>query len=167
MIAALHASEDRGAAWRCGGDPPTRRTEGRQRMSQFRIAATCAVAGLCWLAGARAGGAFDINGAWATDADACRKVFVKSGDTVRFAKNADLHGSGFVIAGNRIRGKIANCAIKVRKDDGQTVNLAATCSTDVAVQTVQFTLKILGDDSMSRMFPGIPELETPYFRCRL
>jgi hypothetical protein len=108
-----------------------------------------------------------VDGAWVTDADACKKVFVKTGNRISFAKKADLHGSGFVIEGNRIRGKIANCTVKARKQDGETVHLGAACSTDVAVETVQFTLKLDGEDRIIRMFPGLSELDTPYFRCSL
>ena len=129
-------------------------------------AAACLTALFISLSGATAALAADINGAWVSDPDSCRKVFVKTGERIGFAKKADLYGSGFIIAGNRIRGKIASCAIKLRKDDGETVNLAATCSTDVAVETVQFTLKVLDDDRIARVFPGLPELETPYHRCR-
>lgn len=109
----------------------------------------------------------DIDGAWASDADACGKIFMKTRDSLVFAQDADLHGSGFIITGNRIRGKLANCAIKLRKNEGDTVHLAAACSTDVAVETVPFTLRIVGDDTIVRLFPGIPELETSYHRCRM
>jgi hypothetical protein len=121
----------------------------------------------CILTGAPEARAAEIDGAWATAADACSKIFVKQGATIGFAKKADLYGSGFIIAGNRIKGKVANCTVKMRKDDGDTVNLAATCSTDVAVETVQFVLKVHDRNSMSRVFMGIPELDTPYVRCTL
>jgi hypothetical protein len=130
-------------------------------------AVACMFALLCCFAGTATAQTNNVDGAWASDPDACSKIFVKTRDRITFAKNADLHGSGFVIAGKSIRGKMANCTIKVRKDDGDMVNMAATCSTDVAVETVQFVLKVLEPDRISRIFHGIPELATPYHRCRL
>jgi hypothetical protein len=111
--------------------------------------------------------AANIDGAWATAADACSKIYVKSAKGISFAKRADLYGSGFIIAGDKIRGRIASCTIKKRKQEGNTVHLIAVCSTDIAVDTMQFTLNIIDDDKVSRVFPGMPEMETPYERCRL
>jgi hypothetical protein len=133
----------------------------------LRIIIAAAVAVLALQVPLRAAQAAGVDGAWITDGDACDKVFVKSGSRIAFAKKADMHGSGFVISGNRIRGKIANCTVKVRKEDGNVVHLGAACSTDVAVETVQFSLRMEGDDKIIRLFPGLPELDTPYFRCRM
>ena len=58
-------------------------------------------------------------------------------------------------------------ALTAAKQDGDTVNIVASCSTDVAVESVQFLLKVDGEDKLLRMFSGMPELETPYHRCRL
>jgi hypothetical protein len=117
--------------------------------------------------GPRLAHAEGIEGVWATDAEACSKIFVKSAKGISFAKRADLYGSGFIIDGNKIRGRIANCAIKTRKQEGKIVHLIAVCSTDIAVDTMQFSLNIIDDDKVSRIFPGMPEMETPYERCRL
>jgi hypothetical protein len=111
--------------------------------------------------------AANIDGVWATDAAACSKIYVKSAKGIAFAKRADLYGSGFIIDGNKIRGKIASCNIKMRKQDGNTVHLIAVCSTDIAIDTMQFTLNVIDDNKVSRVFPGMPELETPYERCFL
>ena len=111
--------------------------------------------------------AADIDGVWASDADSCSKIYVKSAKGISFAKKADLYGSGFIIEGNKIRGKIASCNIKTRKQDGDTVHLIAVCSTDIAINTVQFTLKTVDSNKVTRLFPGMPELETNYERCQL
>lgn len=111
--------------------------------------------------------AADLNGAWANDAAACPNIFVKKGSAISIANKADLYGSGFIIEGNRIRGKMATCNIKARKDEETTVHLVATCSTDIALETVQFTLKIIDQNKIARVFPGMPELETSYVRCAL
>ena len=45
--------------------------------------------------------AADINGVWASDTAVCNKVFTKKGGRVSFAKDADIHGSGFIL--DRVR----------------------------------------------------------------
>ena len=40
--------------------------------------------------------AFDLNGAWATVADQCSKVFIKKGDKISFAPFSEEFGRGFV-----------------------------------------------------------------------
>src|SRR5882672_8242014 len=109
----------------------------------------------------------DLTGAWATDAAVCGKVFVGTGSKIAFAKDADMYGSGFVYEKNRLKGKIATCAIKSQKRDGDVVHLITTCSTDVALATVQFSLRIDNDKQITRFFPGVPELATAYYRCSL
>jgi hypothetical protein len=109
----------------------------------------------------------DLTGAWASDAAACRKVFTGTGKNISFTKDADVYGSGFIYQENRLKGKIATCAIKTVKEDGDVVNLITTCSTDVALETVQFSLKVENDNQITRFFPGVPELKTEYHRCSL
>ena len=100
-----------------------------------------------------------------TDVAACRKIFTGSGSKFAFAKDADVYGSGFVYEKNKLRGKIATCQIKAQKEDGDMAHLIANCSTDVALATVQFSLKIDNENQITRLFPGMPELKTEYFRC--
>jgi hypothetical protein len=45
------------------------------------------------------------------------------------------------------------------------VNLIAVCSTDIALATTQFALKIEGDDKIARLFSGMPEMTMRYVRC--
>ena len=40
--------------------------------------------------------AFDLNGAWATVADQCSKIFIKKGDKISFAPFSEEFGRGFV-----------------------------------------------------------------------
>ena len=107
----------------------------------------------------------DLTGAWVTDATACKKIFTGSGSNLSFAENADVYGSGFVYEKNRLRGKIATCLIKNEKEDGDVVQLITTCSTDVALATVQFSLKIDSENQITRLFPGMQELKTEHYRC--
>jgi hypothetical protein len=114
-------------------------------------------------------GAADLTGAWASDADRCEKVFVRRGRAkqIGFAKFSGVYGGGFVIEADRLKGKFANCTIKARKEEGEQVNLIAACATDIMLSDVQFVLKIVDDDNMTRIFPGIEGVEVKYHRCRL
>jgi hypothetical protein len=109
--------------------------------------------------------AFELSGAWATETDLCSRVFTKKGNQVVFAELSDLFGSGFVIEGNRIRGKIAHCTITSRKQEGDSLELAAACATSVMTQSVRFSLKIIDDNNLARLFPDIPGMTLKYTRC--
>jgi hypothetical protein len=109
--------------------------------------------------------AVDLNGAWATSADQCDKVFTRQGGRLGFTEMSDVYGGGFIIDGDQIIGKFAQCRIKARKDDGMNVNLIAACATDIMLSSVQFSLKELDADSVARLFPGIEGMEIRYHRC--
>jgi hypothetical protein len=114
-----------------------------------------------------AANAVDLNGAWANDLSICNKIFEKKDGTISMTRDSDMHGSGFIIDGNQIKGKVATCTVKSRKEDGAIMNLITSCSTDVALSTVQISLKIDSENQMTRVFPGNPEMQMPYVRCPL
>ena len=109
--------------------------------------------------------AFDLDGAWASDADNCAKVFVRKGSQVTFADMSDVYGGGFIIEGDQITGKYGRCRIKAKKDDGKTINLVAACASDIMLQNVQFSLKEADANNVIRMFPGMEGMEIKYARC--
>ena len=109
--------------------------------------------------------AFDLNGAWASDAENCAKVFVRKGTQISFADMSDVYGGGFIIEGEQITGKFARCRIKARKDDGKTINLVAACASDIMLQSVQFSLKEADANNVIRTFPGMDGMEIKYARC--
>jgi hypothetical protein len=109
--------------------------------------------------------AADVNGVWASDTAVCNKVFSKTSGRVAFTKDADLHGSGFILEPGSVRGKLANCKIKARKRDGDLVRLIASCATDMMLSNMELTLKVIDDNKIARVFAGMPELETLYYRC--
>ena len=109
--------------------------------------------------------AVDVNGVWVSDAAVCQKVFEKKGDRVSFAAGSDFHGNGFIIDGNQIRGRIAQCTIKARREQDSVVNIVAVCSTDIAIDTMQFRLRVVGPNKLVREFPGMPDMEMNYERC--
>ena len=129
----------------------------------FAIVAA-ALAGLLFIEDAHA---IDLSGAWASDADQCSKVFIRKGraNEIGFTAMSDQHGGGFIIEANRLRGKFATCKIKTKKEDGQTVNIIAGCATDIMLSNVQFSLKVLEPNKISRLFPGMPDIEISYDRC--
>jgi hypothetical protein len=86
---------------------------------------------------------------------------------IDFAEFSSVHGGGFIIEADRLRGKFAKCKIKTRKEEGGSLNLIAACATDIMLSNVQFVLKVVDDDSVTRVFPGIEGMEVKYHRCRL
>jgi hypothetical protein len=109
--------------------------------------------------------AIDLNGPWSSDPSLCDKIFIKKGKQVAFAPLSDLYGSGFIIDGNRIRGKVARCTIKSRKEDGDAVLLSATCSTIIAPQDLEFSLKRVDDNTVARLIPGSSAMRVDFHRC--
>ena len=112
-------------------------------------------------------GAVDLSGAWATNADECGNVFVRRGRAkqIEFTALSDQHGGGFIVEADRLRGRFARCKIKTRKEDGDAVNIIAGCATDIMLSNVQFSLKVLEPNKISRIFPGIADMAISYYRC--
>lgn len=111
--------------------------------------------------------AADLAGAWATNADACQRVFTRKGraNQVGFTEFSDQYGGGVIIEADRLKGKFANCKIKSRKEDGMNVNIVAACVTDIMLSNVQFSLKLLEPNKIARVFPGAMDMEINYYRC--
>ena len=107
----------------------------------------------------------DLDGAWATDADNCSKVFVRKGDQTVLSEDSDLYGGGFTVRANRITGKMARCSITNRRSEGNTVHILASCATDIMLSRYQFSLKVRDQDSITRIFPGMDDIEIDYKRC--
>jgi hypothetical protein len=97
--------------------------------------------------------AFEIDGAWATDAAKCAKVFVKKSNKISMTKHADLFGGGFIVEGGRIRGTLATCKINNRKEDGDVLHLIASCSTEISILSpMQLDIKIEDTNKIVRFF---------------
>lgn len=110
--------------------------------------------------------AIELNGSWATDASVCNKVFVKKGDSISFARDSDQFGGGFIMESNKIRGQMLTCSIKARKEDGNMVHFLAACASDIMTSNVQFSAKVIDDNTITRFFPGMgDELSIQYSRC--
>ncbi len=109
--------------------------------------------------------ATDLNGSWATDASACSKVFVKKGDAITFQPDSDQFGGGFIMEGNKVRGQMQTCTVKTRKEDGNVIHMIAACASDIMASNVQFSAKVIDDNTIARIFPGMPELSINFSRC--
>jgi len=113
--------------------------------------------------------AFELTGAWATTAEQCSKVFARKGraNQVNFTNFSGVYGGGFIAEANRLRGKYETCLIKSQKENDQTINLVVACASGIMLSNVQFFLKVLDDNSISREFPGMEGMEVTYHRCQI
>ena len=103
----------------------------------------------------------------ATQSDLCKLVFTKKGNQVVFAELSDLYGSGFIINGNRIKGKAAQCTIKSRKQEGDDLELSSACASSIMTSNVKFNLRIIDDNNISRLIPEVPGMSLKYTRCSI
>ncbi|MEH2513163.1 hypothetical protein V1291_004517 [Nitrobacteraceae bacterium AZCC 1564] len=108
---------------------------------------------------------YDLNGVWASDADRCDKIFKKSGKKISFTNMADLYGSGFIVDSDSLRGKAARCTVKSRRETQDALHILASCSSDIMLSNVQFSLRFKDNNSLTRFFPDIPGMELTYYRC--
>jgi hypothetical protein len=111
--------------------------------------------------------AIELTGAWASHEDLCNQVFTKKDNRVEYAEYSELFGSGFIVDGDRIRGKAGTCTIKSRKQEGDSLELSAACASTIMTQDVRFSLKIIDDNNISRSFPEISGMSLNYTRCKL
>jgi len=110
--------------------------------------------------------AIELTGAWAGHADLCSQVFTKKDGSVVYAEFSELFGSGFIIDGDRIRGRAGTCTIKSRKQEGDSVELSAACASSIMTQDVRFSLKIIDDNTIARSFAEISGMSLNYTRCK-
>lgn len=110
---------------------------------------------------------FELSGAWATNVDTCTKVFARKGRAKIVGFTSFSRGSGFIAEADRIRGKHESCMIKTRKDNDQTINLVVACASGIMLSNVQFLLKVIDDNTITREFPGMEGMDVKYHRCQI
>jgi len=134
-----------------------------------KVRSIAAILVISVFASSESASAFELTGAWATSVDQCSKVFARKGraNQVAFTNFSGVYGGGFIAEPNRLRGKFENCSIKSRKDDGQNINIVVSCASGIMLSNVQFFLKVVDDDSVTRLFPGIEGMEVSYHRCKI
>ncbi len=131
----------------------------------FRLAGAAVMLGSSIFSVAEAR-AIDLTGAWAGHEDLCSQVFTKKDGKVTYAEFSELFGSGFIIDGDRIRGRAGTCTIKSRKQEGDSLELSAACASSIMTQDVRFSLKIIDDNTISRSFAEISGMTLNYTRCK-
>jgi hypothetical protein len=58
------------------------------------------------------------------------------------------------------------CTIKTRKEDGNLIHFLAACASDIMASNVQFSARVIDDNTIARIFPGMgDELNMKYSRC--
>ena len=130
----------------------------------FRLAGAAIMLGSSVLSVAEAR-AIELTGAWASHEDLCNQVFTKKDNRVEYAEFSELFGSGFIVDGDRIRGKAGTCTIKSRKQEGDNLEISAACASTIMTQDLRFSLKIIDDNTISRLFPEISGMSLNYTRC--
>ncbi len=74
----------------------------------------------------------------------------------------------FIMEGNKVRGQMQTCTIKTRKEDGNVIHMLAACASYIMASNIQFSAKIVDDNTIARIFPGMPdELSIKYSRCSM
>src|SRR5262249_48970133 len=132
-------------------------TAGRHAMPRFdRFAALAAALLATAVALPARARALHLPRARATDADLCHPAFTKKDNQIGFADISHLYGSGFIVDGNQVRGKAAQCTIDSKKQEGDRIELSAACASSIMTQTVEFNLKIIDDNTVNRIFHEIP-----------
>ena len=96
--------------------------------------------------------AFELDGAWTSQADVCKNIFTRTGKALSFKQDADIYGSSFIIEGNSIRAQAAKCTIKAKKEEGALVNLIAVCSSGIMTDQMQLSFKVIDDNRITRVF---------------
>ena len=134
-----------------------------------RSAGLCALLFCSWLLPTSLAHAFDLNGAWSTNADQCDKVFVKKGDKISFAQFSEEFGGGFVAVGDDVRSKTAQCTINSRKETGDTIDFQASCASEIMATSTNLRLKIIDANTVSRVFtdPALAGMELTFHRCSM
>ena len=118
-----------------------------------------------WIALVSSAKAFEFNGSWATAPSACGQVFVKKDGAISFRQDSDQYGGGFILEGDRVRGQMQTCTINRRKVEDNVIHMVASCADDIMASNVQFSAKIIDDNTIARVFPGMPEFTLSYSRC--
>ena len=107
----------------------------------------------------------NLNGTWANNVQVCPQLFEKKNNRISMTENADFYGSGFIIEGNEVRGKLDRCRVTSQKQVGDKTYFQAQCVTDIAAGPGQLAMRLDSNDKLTRFFPNMPGMDMSYFRC--
>ncbi|SRR5579871_462720 len=120
---------------------------------------------IIWLVIGSPADALEMNGSWATASSACDKVFSRKDGAISFQRDSDQYGGGFIVDGDKIRGQMQTCTITRRTEEGNVIHLLARCADDIMLSNVELSAKIVDENTIARIFPGMPEFTLSYSRC--
>lgn len=92
-------------------------------------------------------------------------MFSKKEGKIAFQPESDQYGNGFIVEGDFIRGQMQRCRIKLRKEVAGTVHVVASCASDIMLSNMQFSMKVIDNDNIVRVFPEMPDMSLPYASC--
>ena len=95
--------------------------------------------------------AFELNGSWATALSACSQVFIKKDGAISFGRIPTSMAADSSWREIKSAAK-ANLQINRRKEDGNVIHMVAMCATDIMASNVQFSAKIIDDNTIARIF---------------
>jgi hypothetical protein len=111
--------------------------------------------------------AADLDGAWAEDHTVCSKVFVKEGNKILLAPNAELYGSGMLIEGKQATGSFQKCRVKSTRAVGDVLHVLAACSTGVMVSDTEVTVQVVDENNITLTLDGPDPIEHSLVRCSM
>jgi hypothetical protein len=123
----------------------------REKQMKSRVFALVLGLATGWIGVGTSAKAFEFNGSWATAASSCRQVFVKKDGVISFRQDSDQYGGGFILESDRIRGQMQTCTVIRRKAEGDVVHMIAKCADDIMTSNVQFSAKIVDDNTIARV----------------
>ena len=94
------------------------------------------------------------------------RTAIFQGKRVTLTSLSDLYGGGFIIDGDRVRGKIVRCRIDSKKEDGSTIHLNVACTTEVATEKIAFDKDDLYDEA-ARIVVSAGQPSISYLQRRL
>ncbi|WP_413991106.1 hypothetical protein ACMDCR_03025 [Labrys okinawensis] len=107
-----------------------------------------------------------FDGAWAVEGENCSNVFTTRGGKTVFSKHQGSDLPGFIVQGGKVSGLTSQCSITSRKDAGDTMNLLLHCRSQIIFGDISVTIKIKDDNTIVRMDPAFPDVQTTYNRCK-
>ncbi|CAM5776562.1 hypothetical protein LMIY3S_05590 [Labrys miyagiensis] len=130
------------------------------RLAGALLAATVS----CQAAGAASWDRFD--GAWVAEGEACAKVFTTRNGKTSFSKQQGSGLPGFIVQGGQIHGLTSQCSIASRKDVGDAFKILLHCRSQIMFGDMSVMVKVKDDDTIARVDPDFPDVETTYHRCK-
>jgi hypothetical protein len=109
-----------------------------------------------WLLCTFSANAFELDGAWTTDAANCSKIFKIINGRVSMTRNSDVYGRRLHSREKSDQRAGKNVQNKQPQGGRRRSALIVFCSTEIAVLgTQQVDAKIDGDDRLTRIFPVV------------